>query len=221
MNTGVWSIAFCLSALGQGNVGAPLRLAVVNLAEVSEKYQRTIDLESQFETRRAKFNQDRDAMRDKAERLAKATREELKPGTDEFRERAKQVALLEAELKWFVEAEGQKLEEGLKASLRSIFEDVQAVVRELAEEKGFELVVAGDQLPEQPPDSPAQLRQQILFQKVLYWNPRVDITPEVISRLNARYQARGSDASKGGTPPAGADPKAKRDDRPPKPGSRP
>jgi Skp family chaperone for outer membrane proteins len=184
-------------------------VAVVSIADVSEKYQRTGDLEGFFEAQRSQFHRVRDEQRQKIERMTKSLQEELRPGTAEFRERAKQIAMLDAELKWFMESEGQRLEEGLKASLRSIYDDIVVVVREVAEEKQVDVVVAADRLPDALPESPNQLRQQILLQKVLYWSPKVDLTPEVIQRLNARYQASGNkpgEAAAGGAGGTGAQP---------------
>src|SRR3972149_2568380 len=163
--------------------------AGVNVGAVSEKYAKTADLEAQFDTVRRKLNQERDSMKEKIEKANRSLQEELKPGTDEFRARRKQVVLMEAELQWFVESEGQKVEKGLAESLRSIFTDIHNAVREIAQEKGVDVVLAADQLPAETPDSPTQVRQHILLQKVLFWNPGVDLTDEVVSRLNVRYKA--------------------------------
>ncbi len=171
------------------NSNAAPSIAVVNIPAVSEKYLKTSELEAQFDVVRKRVNQERDAMKDKLERANKSLQEEIKPGTDEFRKRRREIALMEAELQWFVESEGQKVERGLAESLRSIFNDIQVIVREIAQEKGLDIVLASDQLPPDIPDSPGQVRQHILLQKVLFWSPSVDLTEEVISRLNARYKS--------------------------------
>ena len=165
------------------------KVAVVNVGAVSGKYAKTADLEAQFDAIRRKLNQERDSMKEKIEKANRSLQEELKPGTDEFRARRKQVALMEAELQWFVESEGQKVEKGLAESLRGIFGDIQTAVREVAQEKGVEIVLASDQLPAETPDSPTQVRQHILLQKVLFWAPGLDLTEDVITKLNARYKA--------------------------------
>jgi len=171
--------------LAQGST----KVAVVNVGAVSEKYAKTADLEAQFDAVRRKLNQERDSMKERIEKANRSLQEELKPGTDEFRARRKQVALMEAELQWFVESEGQKVEKGLAESLRSIFGDIHAAVGEVAQEKGVEIVLASDQLPPETPDSPTQVRQHILLQKVLFWSPSLDLTAEVITKLNAGYKA--------------------------------
>jgi len=201
----LFGMALILSATAvQAEGPGSTRVAVVHVASVSEQYSRTRDLEAQFESLRARLGQDRDAQRDRIERLKRSLQEELKPGSDEFRERRKELAIREAELQVFVETEGQKIEEGLKSSLRGIFSDIQAVVSEIATERGIDVVLAADRLPPENPDTPTQLRQQILLQKVLFWSPRVDITDEVIARLNARHKMSTSEQGMGGSPPAAA-----------------
>ena len=183
-----YTVALVL-AVGPQFARGSTKVAVVNVGAVSEKYAKTADLEAQFDAVRRKLNQERDSMKEKIEKANRSLQEELKPGTDEFRARRKQVALMEAELQWFVESEGQKVEKGLADSLRSIFDDIHAAVREVAQEKGVEIVLASDQLPAETPDSPTQVRQHILLQKVLFWTPGVDLTEDVITKLNARYKA--------------------------------
>lgn len=133
-------------------------------------------------------------MQDRLERAKRSLQEELKPGTNEYNERKKQVAMIEAEINWFVETEGQRIEQGLASSLSSIFDDIQKAVAHVAAEKGLDIVVAADQMPREAPEIPNQVKQQILLQKVIYWKPNVDITEEVIAKLNAGYTPASGEA---------------------------
>lgn len=181
--------AWCL-VLGLAGAAHAASVAVVNIAEVSEKYQRTADLEARFEQVRQKLNEERESLRGRIERATRSLQEELKPGTSEFRERRKELAMLEAQLQYFVESEGKQIEQELAESLRSIFNDIHAMVRVIAEEKAIDIVLVADRMPEGPAENTTQVRQQIVLQKVLYWSPQVDITADVVSRLNQRYQAQ-------------------------------
>ena len=192
-------MAAALSVIGQpasGGFGAT-KVAVVDIPAVSERYQKTRDLEAVFEQRRVAFSQQRDALRDKIERTGRSLQEELKPGTTEFDQRRKQLALYQAEHEWFVETEGRKIEAGLAESLRAIYDDIKRVVGEVAEERGIDVVLAADRLPNEPVPSATAARQQIILQKVVYWSPRVNITEEVVVRLNANYKPQAV------APPAG------------------
>ncbi|HNQ24489.1 MAG TPA: OmpH family outer membrane protein [Phycisphaerae bacterium] len=168
---------------------AATKIAVVNVARVSDGYLRTKDLEAYFNQQRVQYNEQRTAMRDRLERGTASLREELKPGTPEYDQRRKELAQLEWELQYFQDAQGQKLEQGLASSLRLIYEDIQQVVAQVAQEKGYDLVLTYDQLPAEPPDTTSMARQQIVLQKVIYWSPGVDLTDEVIARLNAKHQS--------------------------------
>jgi Skp family chaperone for outer membrane proteins len=194
------SMAAALLTVGQQPSQGPTKIAVVSVPAISERYQRTRDLEAQFEQKRVKLNQERDALKDRIERAGRSLQEEFKPGTQEFEDRRKELAMLEAELQWFVESESQKIEAGLAASLQSIYLDIQAAVHEVAQEHMIDVVLAADRLPADTPASTTQVRQQIVLQKVVYWSPRVDLTDVVVARLNASYKANGSGTGVGRPP---------------------
>jgi len=174
------SVAFV--ALGQTT--GSTRVAVVDVPAVSEQYFKTAELEAQFERRRVSLNKERDALREKIERTGRSLQEELKPGTQEYEQRLKQLAMYEAEMKWFVDSTGQRIEGELAGSLRMIYADIQIAVRSVAEKNGIDMVLAADRLPQESPKTTAQARQQIVLQKVLFWNPSVDLTAQVVALLN-------------------------------------
>lgn len=195
-------VATALTIVGQPSGYPATRAAVVDVGTVSERYLKTSTLEAQFERRRVRLNEERKALEDKIERASRSLREELKPGTREFSERRKQLALLEAERQWFLESEGQRIEQELARSLREIYNDIRDVVREVAEERRIEVVLSVAELPEEPPTTTAQARQQIVLQKVLYWHPTMDLTDEVVARLNSRLRAANSGPGGGSARPS-------------------
>ena len=184
-----------LTSIGQTAATGSARVAVVDIPLVSEGYHKTADLEAKFESVRQTLSQKRDALRDKVELDRRSLNEELKPGTDEFRARRKRLALLEAELQYFVESEGQRIEAQLAQSLGRIFADIQGMIRVVAQEKSIDIVLAADRMPDSAAESPMQIRQQILLQKVLYWSPQVDLTGDIVARLNSKYKADGGSSS--------------------------
>jgi Skp family chaperone for outer membrane proteins len=188
------SMTAVLMTMGQQTAMGPAKVAVVNIPRVSENYDKTRDLEDQFEQKRVVLNQQRQELNGKIERTKQSLKVELKPGTPEFAARRKELAMLEAEMQWFVDSEGQKIEAGMGAALLGIYDDIQKVVYEIAQERGIDLVLAADQLPAEPPQSPNQVRQQIALQKVVFWSANVDLSNEVIVRLNEKYKAAGGKA---------------------------
>lgn len=190
----LWT-AYCLSIFLMPAAPSPAGVtivAVVKVPEVSEQYKKTKDLEGQFEQLRAAFNKEREERKSRIDRAARSLQEELKPGTDAYRDRRREIAVMEAEFQAFVEYEGEKLEQGLARSLRTIYDDIQKAVADVAAEKGIDIVLATDEMPAEAANTTQQVRQQIVLQKVLFWNPRVDITADVIEKANAKYAAQKS-----------------------------
>lgn len=187
-----------VSSLGQSGPMTATKVAVVNVPVVSERYLKTAYLEGQFETKRLELAGQRDALRDNIDRTRRSLQEEFKPGSEEFGKRAKQLAMLEAEMQWLVETQGRRVEIELAASLRGIFADIQAAIGAVASERNIDVVLAADQVPPEPPLTTSQARQQIVLQKVLYWRPNVDLTDVVVSRLNADFEKARAAAPGGG-----------------------
>lgn len=185
----ILSMMATTASLGPSDDGGT-RVAVVSIPVVSEQYKKTSDLEAQFDQVRRRLSERRDELKGKVDLLTRSLKEELKPGTDEYRARQKDLAMAQAELQWFMDSERQRVEQGLADSLREIFSDIQDAVRAIAEQRGIDIVLASDELPKDAPNSSGQVRQQILLQKVVYWSPRVDITKEVVERLNQVYASK-------------------------------
>ena len=183
----------CWMLVGVANLGQPgpataMKVAVVNVPVVSERYLKTSYLESQFETRRLELAGQRDALKENMDRTKRSLQEELKPGTEEYAKRVKQYAMMEAEMQWMVESQGRQVEAELANSLRLIFRDIQTAIAEVADARHIDVVLAADQLPEVSPQATSQARQQIVLQKVLYWRPGVDLTDAVVARLNTTFE---------------------------------
>lgn len=185
-----------LVPLGQED-GAGRKIAVVDVPAVSEQYQKTADLEAHFEAIRRRLSEQRDALRDGVELTQRSLQEELKPGTKEFQARRKKLALQEAELKFFMESEARNIEADLAKSLKGIFTDIRDMVETVAKEKGIDIVMSADRMPADSPESPTQVRQQILLNKLLYWSSQVDLTAEIVDRLNVKYKSEGGEVSPG------------------------
>lgn len=176
-----------LAVQGGAPVLAATTVAVVNVPQASDRYHKRSDLEAQFESVRENLNQKRTALQEKIDRTKRSLQEELKPGSDAYRTRSLELAQLEAEMQWFMETEANRVEQQLASSLKSIYKDIQAAVAEIAKEKGIDIVLAADELPATPAENTRQARQEIMLQKVVYWQPKVDITDDVVERLNSKY----------------------------------
>ena len=144
---------------------APPRVAVVNVPMVSDGYVRTGDLEQEFEVLRLKFNEERNRRVEEIRKKREQVAAQFKPGTKDFLKRQEEIMILEARLKFYEQSEGVKLEMAIASSLRTLFEDIKRMVSIVATERGFDVVLAAEQLPAQIPDANALKNQPPETQK--------------------------------------------------------
>lgn len=188
---------------------AQTKTAVLDIATIFEKYERTAYLEEEFLAKRKFLSEEADRRRQQVETLRKSL-DTYNPGTAEFKQKQSEVREAELRFKAWGETEDENLKDSHKQSLLEIYDDVRTVVAALAKEKGIDLVLTYDRLTESAPDSES-LRRQILLQKVLYYNPTLDITDAALAALNEQFhkkqasQPKSPDAGKSGKP-VGNDP---------------
>ncbi len=186
-------VAICAQASTGGT-----KVAVVDVPAVSDAYAKREKLEAEFESMRARYREQVDAEKAEIERQRRAIEEQFKPGSDDYEARKEEIILREARLKIYMDREGVRLDRIVNTSLRSIYDDIRAMVAKVAEEDGIDVVLAKDEIP--PPSGATSdvLRQQIMLQKVLYFRPSVDLTSKVAQRLNEAYQQSEAAAAAGG-----------------------
>ena len=90
-----------------------------------------------------------------------------------------------------------ELEEKAARRIQELYRSVKASIEGLAGVEGYDIVIINDAVdePSYDPDTriPAQVQilQQISASKVLYLNPAIDITDDLILRMNNAFRASG------------------------------
>jgi Skp family chaperone for outer membrane proteins len=108
----------------------------------------------------------------------------LKVGSDSHMAQVKEILQKQARLQ--AEQEFHKQQRNLKEQqiTETIYADILRVTSEIAKEKGLELVFEASE-PDLPASSPTELELSMGTHKLLYGGGCVDITDEVISKLDA------------------------------------
>jgi Skp family chaperone for outer membrane proteins len=157
-------------------------IGVVNISEVFEKSQRNEDYVQKLESER----QDIVSRLDKLQKEIETTRsglQTLKQGSEDRLERIKQLLEKEAKLEAQKEFYKQKLELKNQQWMEKLYKDVLGIVNEVASEKDLEIV-----LEDSPVSLPAansnELMLSIRTNKVLYSDGCVNITQDVIDKLD-------------------------------------
>ena len=122
-----------------------------------------------------------------------AARNLLKPDSQQFADANKQLLQAAIEFETWGKLTQNDVQRNQKQQMRQLFDKITAAAGEVAEQKGYDVVIA-DQRPELGNIDQLnvnQLRDLINQRNVLYANPSIDITNDVIAALDAQHKAAG------------------------------
>jgi Skp family chaperone for outer membrane proteins len=171
------------------DASAQSKIAVIDVAQVFESYEMTRDLESMFNAKRQELASEAEQRRTSIEQIRRGLAA-FDPASADYVSRENELIRSEVDFQvWSTQSE-QRLKTNHKRWLLTIYRNTQEVIGRLANERNYDLVLTYDRLTDDAPDS-VTLRQQILLQKVIYHHSRVDITTEVLNRLNSEYKSSG------------------------------
>lgn len=179
-------------ALSSGVAQAPpappaTRVAICDIVDVFNNYQRAKDLTSQL-------NERRDSIKAEADKRAKAIEalrmelEGLKQGSKEFEQRFNEVQRLTIERTAYLQFQDALAMRDHRNLTKEMYEEIMATVGAVAKERGYDIVLARENEPLNLENTQEMLRQ-IGSRKVLYGATSIDITEPVLGRLNQNYKA--------------------------------
>jgi len=168
---------------------AETQIAVLDVARVFEEYEMTRDLEEMFDAKRRAAADEAEQRRGSIEQMRRALAA-FDPDSDDFARREEDLTRAQIDFEVWSGMTERRLKNDHKKWLQKIYRNAQRTIAQLAEERHLDLVLTYDELTEDAPDS-VTLRQQILLQKVIYHSDRIDLTGDVLDRLNQSYRADG------------------------------
>lgn len=109
------------------------------------------------------------------------------PGSEKYQEIMEKLSLATLEYQAFAEFSRQKIEAEKSLSLKRIYDNIRHAGRNEAEERGYDIVLVNDSLGQLPPGDEVETIRQISSRRMLYGNPRLDITSDLVNRLNRDF----------------------------------
>ena len=165
---------------------ATTKVAVCDVVQVFNNYQRAKDLTQMMAERRQ-------AIKTESEKRAKAVEaiqkelEGLKPGSKEYESRFKEAQRLSYETKaWAQFQEAVVLQEHRQLT-QEMYEEILAMIAKVAKAYGIQIVLYSEGPVLQSNDT-RELLRQIERRKVLYNDESVDLTDEVLARIDEAYR---------------------------------
>jgi len=115
----------------------------------------------------------------------------LAPGTKEHLETEEDLVRESGRLKAFIDFAAIKLDRLESKYLRDLYEKIKAASGELAMEHGIDIVFVDDSIVDLPVEAQAkEMMRQISARRTLYTNEGIDVTEELMMRMNNEFSAR-------------------------------
>jgi Skp family chaperone for outer membrane proteins len=181
---------------GETEVRAP-RIAFVDVDRVLGEYKKGKD---RYEQIKAKFEPKANSIKQRAQAVGEERRRiETNPRTDQVeylkkkQEIEMQLAKLQQDEKEYME--GRTADE-LKA-MAEVWNDMMAAVSAHARDNGIDIVIK-QQARDEPVESKAAFHRSVSSRTLLYAAAKLDITEEILKKLNTEYERGGGGSGAGG-----------------------
>lgn len=204
------ALVSCFTFVATATAQDATRVGIMNPARVFQEMQETKDLKQKLENDRANLQKEIQTREGKVKDLA-AARDLLKPESPQFAQ-AEAAFMKEAiEYDTWSKITQATLQGQQKQQMKVLFDKIVAACNEVAQAKGIDLIVA-DQRPDLPENlaqvNVDQLRAILNGRNIMYLNPKIDVSNDIIAALDAKYRAGGgaSTAAPAPAPAGGAAP---------------
>ncbi len=176
-------------AMGQRNAGpAPVTLAAIRMDTLVENLDERANAKAEVARMEREIADEQKARQDELTKLEDEFKDLLPgPMKDELRDR---IAMKGLQYKSWYEGSMEELEAEKALRLKDLYRKIKIAIKAMAETAGYDIVIQNDESSDLPFESdsrvPAQVQvlQQISSRKVLYLKPAVDVTQDLIVRMN-------------------------------------
>lgn len=176
-----------LYAQSPGRVSAG-DVACLHVGKVFAEYDRQKDLTEEMRT----VEQDMQAEGERREGQIdglQATVNAMNPDDPALVKKMRELFQLQLDAKNWFELMQAEIAREVGLWSRRVYAEIIAVTEEIAQREGYDVVLYLSS-PELVTYNPDAVKEQIRMRKVVYANPRIDITQAVLERLNANYRAQ-------------------------------
>jgi Skp family chaperone for outer membrane proteins len=167
------------------------KIAVVNPAKILQEMKETKESNEGFKAEQTAVQ---NQFKERQEQLAALERQknELKPDAPQWAELNRKVVTMRTENEVWLKEKDQELTMKFRAQAKSISGKIRTAIEEVAKAKGYELVVSKQselQDAEMERIPLPQLMPALLAKTVFYSADSIDITQDVLAKLDASYSA--------------------------------
>jgi Skp family chaperone for outer membrane proteins len=173
---------------------APAKIAVVNTAKVLEDMKETKDLMADMGKENDRLKAE-DEVRRKKVQAFQSERDSIKADQPQYATKNEEFLKAAIEYEAWGKITQAAVQRDQKLKLKMLFDRIAVTVTEIAKAKGLDLVIVDQHtdVDERSIDkvSTEQLRALLNQRNVLYVTSRLDISAEVLARLDEKYSTTG------------------------------
>jgi outer membrane protein len=190
----VWaSLAMALIAsavaVGQSAMQAePTAVAVVNVQKVFNSLKQKQGIEAELK-QRAQELQNQEKQRRQEIQQMKSNLDVLKPGTQQYKQQEQKLERAVVDLKAWAQYKQQKMKRTRGVKMESLYRKTADAAGQVAQDNGYDIVLYDEGNADFNYQSSKQLSTMIQMRKVLWSRSKLNITDQVIQRMNNQYQS--------------------------------
>jgi len=173
-------------SMPQDVIAGELKIGVVDINEVFDKYDKRADLDQQLKDTEAEFKKEIESKKKAMIDLNEET-QLLDLGSES---RDKNITILEkknVELEGFAKFAEKQLMKKYKDAFEKIYEEIINEVDSFGKDRNYSVIIKKEK-PNLQSNQLSDLQFKIGIRTVLYNSSAIDITPNITERINARYQ---------------------------------
>ncbi len=179
-------------SMPQDVIAGELKIGVVDINEVFDKYDKRVDLDQQLKDTEAEFKKEIESKKKTIIDLNEET-QLLDLGSES---RDKNIVILEkknVELEGYAKFAEKQLMKKYKDAFEKIYEEIIKEVDSFGKDRNYSVIIKKEK-PNLQSNELSDLQFKIGIRTVLYNSSTIDITSNITERINARYQ-KGKSAS--------------------------
>jgi Skp family chaperone for outer membrane proteins len=176
-------------AQAQGPGGQGIRIAVASTGKIFTGIKEKTDVQARIKQQGNDLATQEQSKRQRLKDM-QSELELIKPDAPQYEEKIEALTQATAEFKVWGESIQAKVARFEKQQTKMLFDKITIAIAEIAKEKGIDLVIAEPPTVSLERISSAELMQLMVQRQVLFANASLDITGDVISRMDQQYNAQ-------------------------------
>lgn len=181
-------ISLAVGAMVSQNRGPMGPVATIDVVKIFNEYQRRKDLTEEMKLEQDKFQNEGKAREQKVDALTREM-QAYNPDDPAYKVKVADLLAMKIDNKNWAELKQIMITGEVAVWTRKIYQEISEAAARMAESRGVDVVLYRDEFPP-PVRDPDEIRNIIRQRKLIYSNPAIDLTDEVLATLNAAYRSQ-------------------------------